>query len=278
MKLGLLIFSVILFTFPVSTLAVNLSITNSPAEITKDPFNVTLDIMGASEGPNYLRVVLLKEGTENYFGETYNGSAWYSGGTGTNYFPITILKDSTASATLQARFGEPNLNDYPGPGEYLLKVRRYTGSGSFASSDEQIPKKVNINLSALTPTPTPVVTTQTNTSTPTPTITPTITPTPVKTIAPTKKPTSKPTLSPTPTEEPEEMLGGEASEVLALETFSEETVTPIPVAGESKFKNISPVSFMLLSFGIVILGSSLVLFIKNRNSQKAKPFEDYKND
>ena len=65
--------------------AVTISITDIPSTITDAPFVLTASISGASAGTNYLRVEIFKDGTNNYFGETYNGSDWYSGGDGTLY-------------------------------------------------------------------------------------------------------------------------------------------------------------------------------------------------
>ena len=75
---------VVLFTFFNEVLGVNVSINKYPEEIGNDEFEVTVLVEGARKGNNYLRVDLFQEGTIKYFGETFNGSDWYGGSTGTD--------------------------------------------------------------------------------------------------------------------------------------------------------------------------------------------------
>lgn len=169
------------FFFPQYTFAVTTSITNYPSTISSEPFLIDVSIVGAASGVNYLRADLYKEGTTNYFGETYNNTSWYGGSDGLMYFPITIVSGATASASIQARIGTPTSSEFSGPGSYKLKIRRYTSSGNAASSDLQVPKDVQINFSTPTPTPTPAPgPTSSSTSTPKPS-----TPKPTSTPAPT---------------------------------------------------------------------------------------------
>src|SRR3989304_5438603 len=70
--------------------AVTVSITNFSSTINDQPFTVTASVSGANAGTNYIRTDLYKEGTQNYFGQTYNGSDWYGGSDGKQYFPISI--------------------------------------------------------------------------------------------------------------------------------------------------------------------------------------------
>lgn len=136
--------------------AVILTYTNTPTSIGKDPFTIGVTIDGASAGTNYLRIDLYKEGSTNYFGETYNGSSWYKGSAGTLYFPLTIGEDKIATASVQGKVGEPTSGEYPGPGQYKLRVKRYTNSGNPASGDTQTPVSVDITLPAISPSPTPL--------------------------------------------------------------------------------------------------------------------------
>lgn len=100
----------LLFIFPQKIFAVTIEISNYPAVIGTDPFNVNVYVSGPSDGKNYLRIDIYKESTTNYFGETYNGADWYSGSSGTSYFAVDII-NSTASATLQGRVGNPSLTE-----------------------------------------------------------------------------------------------------------------------------------------------------------------------
>ena len=141
-----------------SVFAVTININQYPSSISSDPFNVSVSVSGASEGQNYLRVDLYKDGTSNYFGETNNSTSWYGGSEGKQYFPITIDSSKMATASVQARIGAPSSGKFSGAGFYKLKIRRYTSSGNPASSDQQNPVDVNINFSLPTPTPTPAPT------------------------------------------------------------------------------------------------------------------------
>ena len=84
----------LLLAFPTKSFAVTVSITNYPSSISADPFSISVSILGASSGTNYIRVDLYKDGTQNYFGDTYNGSDWYNGSEGKQYYPITIIENA----------------------------------------------------------------------------------------------------------------------------------------------------------------------------------------
>lgn len=239
----------IFFIVATPVLAVSVTITDKPSSIFASPFSLTVSVFGADPGKNYLRADLFKEGTQNYFGETYNGSQWYSGSVGTSYFSIDISSsDSTVSATFQAQFGNPTANEYPGPGAYKIRIRRYTAS-SYTSSDSY---DVTIDV----PLPTASIT-QTNTPTKTPTSTQvvsTFTPTPTKTV--TKTPTAtvkQTTISPTP-EETGDILGT--------------TIAPTstPVASASASKSMQPVIISLLFVGAGLGLLSGVFVWKKRNA------------
>ena len=152
----LILFSINLFilsfVFVPKSFAVSVSFINFPINIKDENFTVTASISGASLGQNYLRVDLYKDGTSNYFGETFNGSNWYSGSEGKLYFPVTIDSSKAVLATVTGRLGDPG-TDYLGTGTYKLKIRRYTSSGSQAS-DQQTPIDIQINFSTPTPEPT----------------------------------------------------------------------------------------------------------------------------
>lgn len=247
LKIALPLF--LLFIFPRLALAVSVLVTDIPSSVSTDPFPLQISITGANPGTNYLRIDFYKEGTTNYFGETYNGSSWYGGSDGSLYFQIEI-GESTASATLQARIGGPSLLEYPGPGYYKIKVRRYTSQSVYTFSD---PYDIQITYNPTTPTPT---------STPVPTSTPTSTPTPMPT--PTKAPIPKPSPKPSPTEISESIDTQEEkrSDVLGLrEGLSEPSPSPlVQGASEKKF----PLAAILLIVGglIIMGGAGFTLFRK----------------
>ncbi len=234
--------------------AVSVSIINFPNEIKDEAFTVTASISGASLGQNYLRVDLYKEGTSSYFGETFNGSDWYSGGEGKLYLPVNIDSSKIVLATITARLGEPEVNDYSGSGMYKLKLRRYTSSGNQAL-DQQTPVDILINYLMSTPEPT-------TTSTPTPQSIPTVTPKPA--VSPTPSPNSLPAeiLEEDATDEPifEEVLG-EASQSATLGALITPLETIIPGKEEIVLSaRDNKIAIILIALGVVFISACVILF------------------
>ena len=215
-------FSVLVF--PHKAFAVTISVDQYPSSISQDPFTVNVSISGASEGQNYLRVDLYKEGTSNYFGETFNGSDWYGESDGKSYSSVTVDSSKTASAHIQARIGTPSVTEFPGAGTYKLRIRRYTTSGNQASNDQQTPVNIEINYALPTPTSTPSPTPK-----PTNTPIPSKTPTPIKTPTPTTKPSSVSTkvLTVTP------VFKNPTSPEFAKSTNKNSEIVPSSILGES---------------------------------------------
>lgn len=181
----------LLFVFISPAFAVSVNVVNAPTSISSDAFSVSVNVTGASAGTNYLRVDLYKDGTTNYFGETFNGQSWYASSDGTQYYLVTIGDDKSGNATIQARIGNPTAHDYDGTGIYKLRVRRYTSSGNPASGDDMSSVQVAIIFPTITDTPAP---------TPTPTKIPTPTPTArVPTATPSQKVPATATIKPAPT-------------------------------------------------------------------------------
>jgi len=188
---GVLIF--LFFLSPLSVFAVSVSIINFPSTITVDPFSITASISGAASGTNYLRVDLYKEGTSNYFGETYNGSDWCSSSNGKEYLPVTIQSGKFWSGDIQARTGEISTSNYDGQGTYKIRLRRYTSSGGSNTTEaDGSSVTITINIPTSTPAPTVVPTHPPPTSTSVPTSTAAITATPVvsNSVTPSVRPTS----------------------------------------------------------------------------------------
>lgn len=266
-KLSYFLLTFLIFIlFPKKVLAVTINISNYPSSISSDSFNVDVFISGPSDGENYLRIDLYKEGTIQYFGETFNGGEWYSGSSGTSYFAVDII-DSTASATLQARVGDPSSTEYPGPGLYKLRIRRYTSSSSYSSGDQT---PVNINIEVSTPTPDP-----TNEPTEDPTSVPTSSPTikPTSTPAVTKSPTSKPTKTPTP--EPTEETEFQ-EEVLGIQS-EKESPTPEEELQESSEKpKVGILAIVFVILGISFVGFSGFAFFKQKGLNNNESGKDQK--
>lgn len=139
-----IIISTLLFPiFSKKIFAVDILISNAPAEINISEFSVDVKVKGAKKATNYLRLLLYKSGTHNYFGETWNGNSWIKSGSGKDYLPIQIEGEEN-SKNLKARLGEVNMES----GEYVLSVRRYTESGNAASNDtvSELPVKITVNI------------------------------------------------------------------------------------------------------------------------------------
>jgi hypothetical protein len=261
--------SVIVLTISFNdTFGVNVSIQKYPSEIGKSDFEVMVLVEGASKGSNFLRVDLFQEGTTKYFGETYNGSEWYGGSSGVNYFPIEISKDTSASAVLKARVGEASYSKYPAPGDYLMRVRRYTSSGN-AASDTQSPVKLKINIPVNTPIPeVKSESTQNERSDPT---TPTPTPTPKPTKTPSPKPIKTSTPKPAPEEEKvlalvDEQENEETNIVESEDDNSTESKRSLPLA--SIFLLV--VGVLMLSYGGFYIFRELRVKYKKKNEEKTK--------
>ena len=282
----------VFLSFPGKILAVTVTVNNSPPSVSSEIFSVGVSISGAIDATNYLRVDLYKEGTNNYFGETYNGLDWYSGSEGKNYFPVQI-QNSSASAILQAQMGNPTVNYYPCPGTYKLRIRRYTSSGSQSQNDQQTPVDIQLTYVSPTPTSTPTPTgtstptaAPTSTSTPRPTNTPTPshTPTPSSTPRPTAVPTPTVTSTPTPvktiTPVPTESLGP-TGEVLGTEEglvtgqpafYPMEEEKVVSEAGLPETDKRKTVAKVIIITGFILLfgvGMSIWYTLKSKDEKKS---------
>lgn len=140
---------------------------------------------------SYLRAVFYGGGT-SYFGFTQdNNGNWVNapGGSCTQYYKVASgdLLGGSWSGRLRVKPDKDNAF-FNGPGDYLFKIGRYTGS----CSSPVWSGETTVTITGPTATPTPG-------DTPTPTPTPRPTPTPTPTLPPTPTNTPVPTLSPAPT-------------------------------------------------------------------------------
>ncbi len=224
---------------PSRTFAVGVELI-APSQISDQPFNVSATIVGASLGQNYVRVDLFKDGTTEYFGETFNGSSWVGGSDGKMYFPV-LIASSQAQVTIQARIGNPSNVKYQGSGLYKLRVRRYTASGSMAANDTYTPVDISINYSLPTLTPTQSA--------------PTNSPRTV-TLAPTKESAPQPAITVT-AEEIEDSDGDTRSYPTAVlgmhqERYQKVTPTkPSPVVSGDNKNDLLPIIFLLAGGGFI---------------------------
>lgn len=185
--LGLLF--LLIFSRPVLA---SIDLTISDISKKDDHFQLTAKVTGmSSSSATYIQGMFTPKDATKYFGFTFSKTGqWlkYDGSPEKQFVLDNFIKldnETPATIFLKPDYDDP---DYQGPGKYLLKLKRYTASGS--PSDYSNTLEVDLNFATLTPQPT-------TTSTPTPTSTahnlqPTITPTSTPTIPP-KTPTPTPT-------------------------------------------------------------------------------------
>jgi hypothetical protein len=260
--LQLIIGFCIFLLLPVRVFAVEVTIVSSPDTITQDPFDVEVQISGASENTtNYLRIALFKPATTSYFGYTFNNKDWINSSTHSDYLAIPIGADGSWKGKVQGKLDSEHAG-YKGPGDYALKVRRYTESGSYKWSEE---KTIAIHGPELSPTPfpTPIKSGPTATSTPKPTATPKITQ-PKSSPTPTQKPTSTPPPGPitdTVTEESQSLENDvlSASTSTQIETYVYEEPTATPEAVKVSPENTNIFLWVLGALGIISIIFGIIL-------------------
>jgi len=253
-----------------------ISLILSNPEVTDDQVTVDVAISGltSSSCPNtacFLQAMFTSKDTTRYFGFTQNsGGSWYEYNSEpskdyikSTFFSFTPIEGSW-SGKLVAK-NNPNDSNYKGPGDYLLRVKRYTGNATSSTSESS--NDITVNFTYILPTATPTETPQpttTATPTPSPTATPTKTPTP--TAAPTKTPTPKPSptvlASPSPSSDSYETLGADTPSVLEIGNIT----SPSPeVLGTKDTKEKFPwMASVFLLGGVVSLVFAFLSFFKGR--------------
>lgn len=184
--LVLFLFCVILF-FPNTAFATISFTINNPIQ-EGDYFIVDASLSGISSTSAFVQGMFTATNSTSYFGYTWGqNEEWvnYVGNTNKDFitqnFPILQRNVS------QKIWVRPNYQDpaYKGPGEYFLKLKRYTGASDNSTGDDAV---LTVLLTELLPTPEPTITDEI-TNTPEPTTESTWTPNPTKTPTPTPKPT-----------------------------------------------------------------------------------------
>lgn len=139
------------FFFLTTVYAVDIEITDFPEKV-ENEFEVKFNLSGAKSGTNYFRLLLKKDDKDTKLIETWNGDSWYSGTSGKSYFPYSVTP-KIEGLIVKGRLKSGS--NFEG-GEYNLSIKRYTQSGSAASSDNVNEVKVNL-IKASTPEPTPEI-------------------------------------------------------------------------------------------------------------------------
>ncbi|MCL4359752.1 hypothetical protein M1555_00655 [Patescibacteria group bacterium] len=244
---------------PLSIRAAGVAIDSVPLETDENgEFDVRVTLVCAGcTSTSYLRGVFYIGGTK-YFGYTkHPDGSWVNapGGNCTQYIPVLSDMLSPEGTWSGAVTVKPDKESplYEGPGEYLFKIGRYTGSCSVSWSPEQ-----TVRITGPTPTPSP-----TPTATPAPPPVPTATPAPQ--ISP--APTATPVETPPPTEIPQspaasgrtlDKTGSVAGIFRSSDTFSESFRAGTP-AGQATSGSLllgsEPPSAYIIS--ILLIGAGL---------------------
>lgn len=236
----------------------------------------------------YLQGSFQKTSGDNYFGYTQNNyEDWvkYLSSPSVDYIKTNLFYFEPVEGSWSGKIKVKNDIEsvgYKGPGDYSLKIRRYSG-GSTSEAGESNILTVTLTLSLPTPVPTPTPT-ETPTTTPEPTTVPTVapTPTPPRTLTPTpirtttSKPSSKATSSPTNLVIKEETEDTTNSDVLGLRDELEKSKEATESVTNTK-KKIPLLSIVFLLGGIGAIGLSVYSFLRmrkvnyNNSVEKEKP-------
>lgn len=232
--------------------ATSISIANAPSSLDQNSemeIDITFVCNGCSD--SYLRAVLYSSGT-SYFGFTQSKEGIWTNASGSKcmeYYKIaqSDLVEGSWSGKLKLK---PDTSSafYAGPGEYFLKVGRYTSScGSPTWSGE-----TTITITGPSPTHTP-------TQTPVPTSSPVSTPSTSPTFTPTKMPTSTKTSTPTSfmSSDTEILNSSESAQALgAMESLEESSVASLGT--EPNSFRIFAIAAALVALGLALIAGTLI--------------------
>lgn len=234
----------ILLVLAKPTYAVTTALSEVPTEISEESFTIKVQIVGASANTNnYLRIDLFVPSTTNYFGYTNNGQDFYNGSTYSLYPKVVIGADGTSTTTIEGQL-DLTSSTFKGKGDYQLRVRRYTSSGNYSSTEANagaISVKVNASLPSPSPTPSQ------STSSPSPTL-----------ISTTASPSTTPRVTSTYRSPSPKASSSNFPEVLSSSSESalvSPNIAPSPsslVASEKESKPIPLIAFILIISGGVL--------------------------
>lgn len=234
-----------------------------------DYFEVIAKVSGMSSSSScFVQGMFTSKDSNRYFGFTWSKNGdWLRYDSSPeksfvleNY--IQLQNDQETKILLKPDFTD---KDYKGPGEYLVKLKRYTASGSGGDYSEN---SLIVNLSFALPTtnPTPSESKSDPTSTPTFNI---ITPTKSSTSTPTKSPSLIKTSTISPTGKPHEegeIISTQNSDVLGISTSSSIPTTNLDIASSSPSSksqsslDTSDKNIFLIGSGIFAISGVLLYF------------------
>lgn len=200
--LSILFLFLFVFLFPKSVYsAVTFTINNPVRE--GDYFIVDASVSGISSSSAFVQGMFTATSTTSYFGYTWGqNEEWVNYVSSTSKDFITQNFPVLQKNVSQKIWIRPNYQDsaYKGPGDYFLKLKRYTGASDNSTGEDAV---LPIALTEPLPTPIPTASpTEEVINTPTPTEESVWTPNPTKTPTPTPTQTSTPTQTPTRTSTP----------------------------------------------------------------------------
>lgn len=177
-SIGSALLLILIFIYSPSTIYGDFTFSLSKSSFSTDETitaNTLLSVQGGAGKTYYLEGALKSSTLTNYFGQTWNDSSWipYSGSSNyTSFKAITLDANSSWSGTLLFKV-DTSSAFYTGPGEYTLKLIRFTTSGNDTPSS---------TISTIT------ITQNTQSPTPSPSTSPTPTPTPTSSASPSPSP------------------------------------------------------------------------------------------
>lgn len=263
--------------------AITFTLSNPQVNNQDITFSASLSDIASQSCPSgkcYFQGMITKKGKSYYFGFTKNNAGelkGYLSSPDPNFITSNFLYcepvNNSCEISVAMHFNH-NDPDYEGPGEYEVKMKRYTGessNGIFADNELVVSLSVATPTPSATPSPSP-----SPTASPSPTPTPTKSPSPSPTPTPTKKvsasmgggttptPTSKATATPqgTPTEEQIASLGDATSPPKILGTADSEG------GGNQSTRPI--IALFMIGGGIAFVGIAGVSFLRTRYNQSTQ--------
>ncbi len=276
-----LIYSLFFFLLPTQVFA-TISLKLSDLTLKDDYYEVTAVVSGmSSSSATFIQGMFTKVDSSKYFGFTFSKKGeWlsYDGSPEKSFVLDNYIELKNDSP--QKVFIKPNYDDknYSGPGKYLLKVKRYTSSGSPSDyADNNLEVDLNHSTPASEPTSVSTSSLRVSAATEPKQSTPTVTPTLTSTKTPTSKITTPIlTKTPSPTDikdlktdiSPSPQVLSTESSVIAsnsetLPAGRQESPTPEIIASPSS-PILSDKNLFLLGISVFALSGGLLYFrLKN---------------
>src|SRR5437868_8160664 len=141
MKIAGLILLYFLILLP-TTVRADFNITTDSTTITADNeilAHVTLNLQGQANKQYFLEAAIKKDGSSNYFGQTWNDNDWvkYSSSNFSNLKSITTDDQGKWGGDIRAKL-DTSSNLFTGNGNYIFQLKRFTSAGSSSYSDNSV--------------------------------------------------------------------------------------------------------------------------------------------